>query len=41
MVMSSYMTLPAAIGEIGSCLWLLLVGVRHRPELAVQPSHPF
>lgn len=41
MAMSDYMTLPAAIGEIGSCLWLLLVGVRRPPELPLQPSHPF
>jgi hypothetical protein len=27
---SNYVTLPAAIGEIGTCLWLLLVGVRQR-----------
>lgn len=29
-VMSNDMTLPAAIGEIGTCLWLLLVGVRRK-----------
>ena len=28
--MSNDMTLPAAIGEIGTCLWLLLVGVRRK-----------
>ena len=26
--LSNYATLPAALGEIGSCLWLLLFGVR-------------
>jgi len=26
---SNYIRLPAAIGEIGTCLWLLLIGVRH------------
>lgn len=30
-LVSSYAGLPAAIGEIGTCLWLLLVGVR-RPK---------
>lgn len=25
---SGYMTLPAAVGEIGTCLWLLLFGLR-------------
>ncbi|WP_130619812.1 DUF4386 domain-containing protein [Dyella amyloliquefaciens] len=40
MGMSDYMTLPAAIGEIGSCLWLLFVGVRRPIGLPVQPSHP-
>lgn len=40
MAMSNYMTLPAAIGEIGSCLWLLLVGIRHPIGFPVQPSHP-
>lgn len=28
---ADYLTLPAALGEIGTCLWLLLVGVRARP----------
>lgn len=27
-IVSNYAGLPAAIGEIGACLWLLLVGVR-------------
>ncbi len=26
---ASYISLPASIGEIGTCLWLLLVGPRH------------
>lgn len=29
-VLSSYITLPASIGEIGICLWLLIVGVRSK-----------
>ncbi len=28
---SDYMTLPASIGEIGTCLWLLLMGAREYP----------
>lgn len=28
--MASIVRMPATIGEIGICLWLLLVGVRHR-----------
>jgi len=28
---AAYVTLPAALGEIGPCLWLLIVGVRTRP----------
>ncbi|MDN3694382.1 DUF4386 domain-containing protein [Chryseobacterium tructae] len=27
---SGYITLPASIGEIGMCLWLLIVGVRNK-----------
>lgn len=27
-IMSNYITLPATFGEIGICLWLLIVGVR-------------
>jgi len=27
---SGYITLPATIGEIGTCLWLLLVGIRNK-----------
>ncbi|MDW9382984.1 DUF4386 domain-containing protein [Chryseobacterium sp. JV558] len=27
---SNFITLPATIGEIGTCLWLLLVGVRNK-----------
>lgn len=26
-----YISLPASIGEIGTCLWLLVMGVRERP----------
>lgn len=32
--LATYAGLPAAIGEIGTCLWLLLVGAR-RPKSAV------
>jgi hypothetical protein len=32
MAIADYMTLPAAIGEIGSCLWLLVLGVRRHPS---------
>ncbi|MEJ5051918.1 DUF4386 domain-containing protein [Chryseobacterium culicis] len=28
--LSNYITLPATIGEIGTCLWLLLVGVQNK-----------
>lgn len=28
MGLSSYISLPASLGEIGTCLWLLIVGVR-------------
>lgn len=30
MGISSYISLPASIGEIGICLWLLIVGVKER-----------
>ncbi|WPO89961.1 DUF4386 domain-containing protein [Chryseobacterium sp. HR92] len=29
-LISGYITLPATIGEIGTCLWLLLVGIRNK-----------
>jgi hypothetical protein len=29
---SSYISLPASVGEIGICLWLLIVGVRIKKE---------
>ena len=35
-----YMLLPAAAGEIGICLWLLLVGTRPRGALAATPATP-
>jgi hypothetical protein len=31
---SSYVTLPASIGEIGTCLWLLIMGIKEKPKLA-------
>jgi hypothetical protein len=38
--MAGYVTLPASLGEIGICLWLLLVGVRaRRSASAVQGTH--
>ena len=37
-IVSNYAGLPAAVGEIGTCLWLLLVGVR-RPKSA--PNNSF
>lgn len=27
---SKYITIPASIGEIGTCLWLLIIGVRNK-----------
>jgi hypothetical protein len=29
---ADYVLLPASFGEIGTCLWLLLVGVRMPPQ---------
>ncbi|MDQ6763659.1 MAG: DUF4386 domain-containing protein [Bacteroidota bacterium] len=29
-IISSYITLPASIGEIGICLWLLVIGVKNK-----------
>lgn len=28
--LSNYITLPATIGEVGTCLWLLLVGIQNK-----------
>jgi hypothetical protein len=36
MPIARYITLPGSIGEIGSCLWLLIVGVRTRRPAALQ-----
>ncbi|MGU3373733.1 DUF4386 domain-containing protein [Chryseobacterium sp. M5A1_1a] len=33
---SGYITLPASIGEIGLCLWLLAVGVKNKTANSVQ-----
>lgn len=33
-----FATLPASIGEIGTCLWLLVVGTRSTPETGGSPS---
>lgn len=35
-ILASYATLPASLGEIGTCLWLLIVGV-HAPKKAGAP----
>lgn len=35
---SRYVHLPAALGEVGTCLWLLVMGVRAREEH--EPAHP-
>ncbi len=32
-ILASYATLPASLGEIGTCLWLLIVGM-HVPKSA-------
>jgi hypothetical protein len=32
--LSGYVSLPAALGEIGICVWLLFVGARHRVHAA-------
>lgn len=29
-IISDYMTIPASIGEIGSCLWLLIMGAKEK-----------
>ncbi len=31
MAIASYITIPASIGEIGTCLWLLVMGARELP----------
>ena len=31
---AGYVTLPAALGEIGTCLWLLVMGARHGSQPA-------
>ncbi|MEQ1550449.1 DUF4386 domain-containing protein [Sphingorhabdus sp.] len=33
-----YITLPATLGEIGTCLWLLIMGVRDQPIMPAQTS---
>jgi hypothetical protein len=30
MGISSYVRLPASLGEIGTCLWLLIVGAKNK-----------
>lgn len=32
---SNYITLPASIGEIGTCLWLLIMGIKEKTSLEV------
>lgn len=36
--LSDFMTLPAALGEIGTCLWLLLAGARVSAQSCGDPS---
>jgi Domain of unknown function (DUF4386) len=33
MGISFYISLPASIGEIGTCLWLLITGAKYKPML--------
>jgi hypothetical protein len=33
---ASFISLPASIGEIGTCLWLLLMGAKVQPTKAIQ-----
>lgn len=35
MAVSNYATAPASLGEIGICLWLLVVGVRTRVRTTI------
>jgi hypothetical protein len=35
---ATYASLPASFGEIGTCLWLLLVGARVRPNSSFKPT---
>jgi Domain of unknown function (DUF4386) len=37
MSVATYASLPASIGEISTCLWLLLVGARVRPHNSIKP----
>lgn len=37
MAIARYIVLPATLGEIGTCLWLLLVGVRRRGDRSGTP----
>lgn len=36
-IIADYITRPAALGEIGTCLWLLIVGIRNK-DLAQTPN---
>lgn len=38
LTLARYITLPATLGEIGTCLWLLTMGVRDQPMMPIQPS---
>ncbi|MFZ1478810.1 MAG: DUF4386 domain-containing protein [Sphingorhabdus sp.] len=33
LALARYITLPATLGEIGTCLWLLIMGVREQPMI--------
>jgi hypothetical protein len=37
-VLSDYMALPAALGEIGTCLWLLVAGARPLRTTSLHPA---
>jgi hypothetical protein len=38
--LARYVSLPATIGEIGTCLWLLLLGIREPKTVENQALHP-
>lgn len=38
--LSGYVTMPAALGEIGTCLWLIVFGLRSRHGAGQAPAAP-
>ncbi|WP_262892831.1 DUF4386 domain-containing protein [Hymenobacter montanus] len=36
---AQYVTLPAALGEIGTCLWLLILGIKTSPQASINNRH--